>query len=146
PVVTERSLAIAVTQSGETADTVAALAEAASRGARTMAICNSVGSQVTRLAEASLFTRAGVEMGVASTKAFTTQLAVLTLLSLHIGRVRNALPPETAREVISGLRALPAQIERAHDLDHRVADLAARWHRAQSALYLARGPLYPVAL
>ena len=86
PIVTGRTLAIAITQSGETADTVAALEEAALRGARTLSVCNSVGSQVTRLAEGSLFTRAGLEMGVASTKAFTTQLAVLTLLALHLGQ------------------------------------------------------------
>jgi glucosamine--fructose-6-phosphate aminotransferase (isomerizing) len=146
PVVGNDTLAIAISQSGETADTVAALTEAASREARTVAICNVVGSQVARLAEGSLFTRAGIEIGVASTKAFTTQLAVLALLALELGRARGTLSKETFRELVRDLRDLPERVAQVHSLDASVKTLAAEWFRAPSALYLGRGPLYPVAL
>jgi len=147
PIVTERTLAIAITQSGETADTVSALKEAALRGARTLAVTNSVGSQVTRLAEGTLLTHAGVEMGVASTKAFTTQLAVFTLLALHLGRIRgNGEASKDARlELVRALRSLPALIEHAYQLENSLRRLAEKWHDAPSAFYLGRGPLYPVA-
>jgi len=147
PIVTRKTLAIAITQSGETADTVAALIEAASRGARTLAVCNSVGSQVTRLAEGSLFTRAGLEMGVASTKAFTTQLAVLTLFALHLGRVRSTVSKEAHAELLQGLRNLPSRIAHVQaPMNRSMEELASRWYESSAALYLGRGPLYPVAL
>jgi glutamine---fructose-6-phosphate transaminase (isomerizing) len=147
PIVTETTLAIAITQSGETADTVGALKEAASRGARTLAICNSPGSQVTRLAEGSLFTRAGIEMGVASTKAFTTQLALLTLLSLHIGRIRSVVSNDAYAALVRGLRTLPTRIAQVETpMNSCIQELAQEWYETPSALYLGRGPLYPVAL
>jgi glucosamine--fructose-6-phosphate aminotransferase (isomerizing) len=146
PIVSKNTLAIAITQSGETADTVAALKEARVRGARTLAICNSVGSQVTRLAEGVLFTHAGLEMGVASTKSFSTQLAILTLLAIHLGRLRGTLSADESAELIAGLRALPAQIERVHSLEPDLEALALEWQATPNALYLGRGPLYPVAL
>jgi glucosamine--fructose-6-phosphate aminotransferase (isomerizing) len=146
PIVSKRTLAIAITQSGETADTVAALKEARSRGARTLAICNSVGSAVTRLAENTLFTRAGLEMGVASTKAFSTQLVMLNLVALHLGRARGTISGEEAALLIASLRALPEQIEDVHTLERELEAVALEWHGKSSALYLGRGPLYPVAL
>jgi glucosamine--fructose-6-phosphate aminotransferase (isomerizing) len=146
PIVSGSTLAVAITQSGETADTVAAMKEAASLGARTLAVCNSMGSQVTQLAEATLFTRAGLEMGVASTKAFSTQLAVLTLLAIHLGRTRGTLTREAGAELVKQLRGLPALIERVHGLESRLEALARDWYRTPNALYLGRGPLYPVAL
>lgn len=147
PVVTDKTLALAITQSGETADTVAALEEAVSRGARTLSVCNSVGSQVTRLAEGTLLTRAGLEMGVASTKAFTTQLSILTLLALHLGRARGTLTKAVHDELLLALRALPGRIEQVlSPLETRMGALAQEWQEASSALYLGRGPLYPVAL
>jgi glutamine---fructose-6-phosphate transaminase (isomerizing) len=146
PIVSKKTLAIAITQSGETADTVAALKEAQGQGARTLAICNSVGSQVTRLAEGTLFTQAGLEMGVASTKAFSTQLAVLTLLAVHLGRVRGTVSAVESAALISGLRGLPAQIEQVHALESTLEALALEWYKTPNALYLGRGPLYPVAL
>jgi glucosamine--fructose-6-phosphate aminotransferase (isomerizing) len=146
PIVSNTTLAIAITQSGETADTVAALKEAAARGARTLAVCNSVGSQITQLAEGTLFTRAGLEMGVASTKAFSTQLAILTLLAVHLGRSRGTLSPEGSAELVAGLRALPGQIEFVHSLEGSLEALAHEWYATPNALYLGRGPLYPVAL
>jgi glucosamine--fructose-6-phosphate aminotransferase (isomerizing) len=146
PLVRNTTLAIAITQSGETADTVAALREARSRGARTLAICNSIGSHVTRVAENVLFTRAGLEMGVASTKTFSTQLVVLMLLALHLGRVHDKVREHERVALIKALRALPEQIERVHALEGSIEALAREWYAASSALYLGRGPLYPVAL
>ncbi len=146
PIVSKNSLAIAITQSGETADTVAALEEARARGARTLAICNSAGSQVTRLAEGVLLTRAGLEMGVASTKTFSTQLAVLTLLAIHLGRARGTVSPADAAALVAGLRALPGLVDQVHSLERELQALALEWHATPNALYLGRGPLYPVAL
>ncbi|HWZ89084.1 MAG TPA: glutamine--fructose-6-phosphate transaminase (isomerizing), partial [Polyangiaceae bacterium] len=146
PIVSEKTLAIVITQSGETADTIAALREATLQGARTLAICNVVGSQVTRAAEGALITQAGPEIGVASTKAFTTQLAMLALLAVHIGRARGTMAEDTEAELVRGLRALPAQIERVHALESQIESLALKFHAARNALYLARGVLYPIAL
>ena len=146
PIISSKTLAIVITQSGETADTLASLREATAVGARTLAICNVLGSQATRAAEGSLLTHAGPEIGVASTKAFTTQLAVLALLAIHIGRRRGTLDAAASVEIIRGLRALPAQIERAQALESQIEALAHRHRAARSALYLGRGALYPIAL
>jgi glucosamine--fructose-6-phosphate aminotransferase (isomerizing) len=146
PIVSANTISIAVTQSGETADTVAALKEARARGARTLAVCNSPGSHITRIAEGVLFTHAGLEMGVASTKTFSTQLAALTLLALHLGRARGTVSADESAALIAALRALPAQIERVHSLEPSLEALALEWHATPNALYLGRGPLYPVAL
>jgi glucosamine--fructose-6-phosphate aminotransferase (isomerizing) len=146
PIVSEKTLAIAITQSGETADTIGALREAAAKGARTLVVCNAAGSQITRGSEGVLLTRAGPEIGVASTKAFTTQLSMLTLLALEIGRVRGTLPEGESAALVSGLRALPAQLERVHTLEAQIEGLARERYRVANALYLGRGPLYPVAL
>jgi glucosamine--fructose-6-phosphate aminotransferase (isomerizing) len=105
-----------------------------------------VGSQVTRLAEATLFTRAGLEMSVASTKAFSTQLALLTLLAIHLGRSHGTFSAEDSAALIRGLRALPGQIEEIAALEGQIEALAQEWHATPNALYLGRGPLYPVAL
>jgi glucosamine--fructose-6-phosphate aminotransferase (isomerizing) len=146
PVISPRTLAIAITQSGETADTIAALKEASAQSARTLAVCNVVGSQITRAAEGSLITHAGPEIGVASTKAFTTQLALLTLLALHLGSVRGTLQPGMKAELVRGLRALPAQLEHVQALEAQIQGIALRHYSARNALYLGRGMLYPIAL
>ena len=143
PILSDRSLAIAITQSGETADTLAALKEAASSGARTLAICNVAGSQATRLAEGSLLTRAGPEVGVASTKAFTTQLAVLSMLAIHIGRMRGSLEDRVVSEFVGALRLLPRAIERIRAEEGTIERLAAEWKNVPSALYLAPRPALP---
>jgi glutamine---fructose-6-phosphate transaminase (isomerizing) len=140
------TLAIAITQSGETADTLAALKQARQRGARTLAICNVQGSQATRLAEATLLTHAGPEVGVASTKTFTTQMVALGLLALELGDVRRALDPATRSELLSAFRQLPALLESMRGLEPRIRVLAQELCGASSALYLARGALYPIAL
>jgi glutamine---fructose-6-phosphate transaminase (isomerizing) len=146
PIVSERTLAIAITQSGETADTIAALREATRQDARTLAICNVAGSQITRIAHATLTTRAGPEIGVASTKAFTTQLGLLLLLALDMARARGTLDAALAAELVLGLRALPLQIEKVHQLETRIEELAREFGKTANALYVARGSLYPVAL
>jgi glucosamine--fructose-6-phosphate aminotransferase (isomerizing) len=145
PIATENTLAIAITQSGETADTIAALLEAKSLGARTLAICNAAGSQATRAAEATLLTRAGPEIGVASTKAFTTQLTVLTLLALDIARRRGAADPGLLARLLRGLRDLPPLIERVQAKESQIESIAMASYRDRNALYLGRGALYPIA-
>jgi glucosamine--fructose-6-phosphate aminotransferase (isomerizing) len=146
PIVDERTLAVAITQSGETADTIAALLEARSLGARTLTICNAPGSQATRAAEAALITRAGPEIGVASTKAFTTQLTVLTLLALHVAKRRGSASQEVLERLLSGLRELPELIERVQTRESQIESLALASYRDKNALYLGRGLLYPIAL
>jgi glucosamine--fructose-6-phosphate aminotransferase (isomerizing) len=146
PIVTPHTLAVAITQSGETADTLAAMKEARARGARTIAICNVHGSQATRQADATLLTRAGPEIGVASTKAFTTQLVTLALLALRLAEAKQRLTPSMRAELVLGLRALPAQLERMRALEPQLVALAERYQGAAHALYLGRGPLYPIAL
>ena len=146
PIVPPGTLAIGITQSGETADTLAALKEAASRGARTLVICNVQGSTATRQAEATLLTHAGPEIGVASTKAFTTQLSVLLLLAMRIGEAKGTLDPNLRAELIQSLRELPALLERINSLEPHIAKWAQDWREAKDFLYLARGPLYPIAL
>ena len=146
PIASKNTLAVAITQSGETADTIAALMEAKSLGARTLTICNAAGSQATRLAEATLLTRAGPEIGVASTKAFTTQLTVLTLLALEIAKRRESASPETLGRLLAGLRDLPKTIERVQAKEAQIEAIATASYRDRNALYLGRGSLYPIAL
>ncbi len=146
PVIPEGTLIIGITQSGETADTLAAMKEAALRGARTLAICNVMGSTATRAAEASILTHAGPEIGVASTKAFTTQLAVLTLLALRIGEAKGTVNPAQKEELLQGLRELPAHLEHLNALEPQIMRWAQKYRDASDFLYLGRGPLYPIAL
>ena len=146
PVIQPGTLIIGITQSGETADTLAAMKEAAARGARTLAICNVMGSTATRQCEATIFTHAGPEIGVASTKAFTTQLAVLTLLALKLGEAKGTVNPLLKAELLQGLRELPAHLERLNSLEPKIMQWAQRWQDATDFLYLGRGPCYPIAL
>jgi glucosamine--fructose-6-phosphate aminotransferase (isomerizing) len=146
PIVTSGTLAVAITQSGETADTIAALKEAKGLGAKTLAICNAVGSQITRLADGSLLTQAGPEIGVASTKAFTTQLAVLAMLAIHLGRARGTLDDAANAELVTALRALPQQLTELQSLESQIEALALQRYQARDALYVGRGALYPIAL
>ena len=146
PVVMARTLAIGITQSGETADTLAALKEAAARGARTLAVCNVQSSTATRQAEGSFLTHAGPEIGVASTKAFTTQLVALLLLALRMGELRGTLDPGQRTRLLQSLRELPAVLERVSGLERTIIKWAQKWREATDFLYLGRGPLYPIAL
>jgi glucosamine--fructose-6-phosphate aminotransferase (isomerizing) len=146
PIVSGRSLAVAITQSGETADTLAALREAKSKGARSLAICNVVGSMATREAEGTIYTHAGPEIGVASTKAFTTQLVALYLLALRLSEVRQTLTQEERRTHIDALMQLPQIVEGALRASDGIKDIAARFHHRADFLYLGRGVNYPIAL
>jgi len=146
PLVDSRTLAIAVTQSGETADTLGALREARRHGARTLAICNVVGSMATRESDGTVYTHAGPEIGVASTKAFTTQLVAFALLAVHLGQVRGTVDPGDAAKLIMGLDRLPVGLEGVLKLDPAIEALARRVSRHDGFLYLGRGINYPIAL
>ena len=146
PIVNARTLAVAITQSGETADTLAAMREARSHHARCLAICNVVGSMVTREAEGTVYTHAGPEIGVASTKAFTTQLVALYLLALDLAEVRRTLSPDERRSHIEALLHLPEVLERALKTSAQVEEVASRFHTRADFLYLGRGINYPIAL
>jgi glutamine---fructose-6-phosphate transaminase (isomerizing) len=146
PVVNDRTLLILISQSGETADTLAAMREARSRGARTLAICNVVDSSIAREADAVLYTHAGPEIGVASTKAFVTQLIALHLVSIRFGRALGKVDRAEGRELISGLLHVSALIEETLKLDPAVEKIARRFMNARDFLYLGRGMNYPIAL
>ena len=146
PLVDKKTLAIVITQSGETADTLGALREAKQLGARSIAICNVVGSMATREANGTVYTHAGPEIGVASTKAFTCQLVALHLLAIAIGQARGTLDPERARTLIHELEQLPVSIEKTLKLDDRIRDLATKVQEHRDFLYLGRGINYPIAL
>ena len=146
PIVDGTHLAMAVSQSGETADTLAALKEAKSRGAITVALCNVIGSAMTREAEFSVLTNAGPEIGVASTKAFTTQLVVLYLLAVKLGRLRGTLTKAQAQEHLTHVTELPKLVEAALHCEEEVKRIARRFHNSRDMLYLGRGVMYPVAL
>src|SRR6185369_8939654 len=126
PIVAANELAIVITQSGETADTLAALREAKRKGASSIAICNVVGSMATREADGTVYTHAGPEIGVASTKAFTSQLVALQLLAIYLGQVRGTLAPALAKTLVDQLDQLPRGIEQTLKLDATIASLASQ--------------------
>ncbi|WP_434149101.1 glutamine--fructose-6-phosphate transaminase (isomerizing) [Methylocaldum gracile subsp. desertum] len=145
-VVPPGTLFVSISQSGETADTLAALKEAKKLGyAHTLAICNVPESSIVRESESTLMTRAGPEVGVASTKAFTTQLTALLLLVVALGK-RNGLPPEQEARIVKELESLPEQIERVLLLEDEIQQWAERFGDKRHALYLGRGAHYPVAM
>ncbi len=146
PIIDDRTLAIVVSQSGETADTLAALREAKERGAHVLAITNVVGSSVDRDADSVLYTYAGPEIAVASTKAYSTQLMVLYLLALHLGEARETLPTADRARLIDGLQRLPEQLQAVLAGHEAVRDFSQRFHGAHSMLYLGRGINFPTAL
>ena len=146
PIGNDNTLAVVITQSGETADTLAALREAKTKNAKSIAICNVVGSMATRDADGIIYTHAGPEIGVASTKAFTSQLLALNLLALHLGRVRNELGADETREHIDALTHLPGLIEQVLKQDRLIETIAKRFYRSSNFLYLGRGINYPDAL
>jgi glucosamine--fructose-6-phosphate aminotransferase (isomerizing) len=146
PIVPKNTLAVVITQSGETADTLAALREAKQAGACSLAICNVVGSMATRETEGTIYTHAGPEIGVASTKAFTSQLVALYLLGLRLGQARGALSPEASKPHIEALLQLPQLLELTLKLAPEVEEIAARFYNRTDFLYLGRGINYPIAL
>jgi glucosamine--fructose-6-phosphate aminotransferase (isomerizing) len=146
PIIGPRTLLVTISQSGETADTLAALRQAKRQGAQTLAICNVVGSTMTREADATLYTHAGPEIGVASTKAFTTQLTVLFLLALQLGQINDRLPEEQRTRLLQDLVELPIKVERALASEGECEALARQVFDRRDFLYLARGINYPLAL
>jgi glucosamine--fructose-6-phosphate aminotransferase (isomerizing) len=146
PIVGRNTLAIAITQSGETADTLAALREARRKGACSIAVCNVVGSMATREANGTVYTHAGPEIGVASTKAFTSQLVALHLLALYLAQVRRTLDPASIRRHIEELLKMPTVLEQAVRASAAVEKVAERFYNRTDFLFLGRGINYPIAL
>jgi glucosamine--fructose-6-phosphate aminotransferase (isomerizing) len=146
PIISGHELAIVITQSGETADTLAALREAKRKGASSIAICNVVGSMATREADGTVYTHAGPEIGVASTKAFTSQLVALQILALYLAQVRRTLAPAEIRGHIDELLQLPQILEQALKAAAPMERIAERFYNRTDFLYLGRGINYPIAL
>jgi glucosamine--fructose-6-phosphate aminotransferase (isomerizing) len=146
PIVPPNTLAVVITQSGETADTLAALREAKHGGARSVSVCNVVGSMATRETDGTIYTHAGPEIGVASTKAFTSQLVALYLLGLRLGQARGSLSAEASKPHIEALLQLPHLLEQTLKLAPEVEEIAGRFHARTDFLYLGRGINYPIAL
>jgi glutamine---fructose-6-phosphate transaminase (isomerizing) len=146
PIATPNTLAVVITQSGETADTLAALREAKHAGASSVAICNVVGSMATRETDGTIYTHAGPEIGVASTKAFTSQLVALYLLALRLGQARTHLSFDASRPHIDALLQLPQLLEQTLKLAPEIEEVAGRFHTRTDFLYLGRGINYPIAL
>ncbi len=146
PVLKETDLIIAISQSGETADTIAAMREAKRSGCKVLAICNVQGSMIHREAEGTILTHAGPEIGVASTKAFTSQMVALYLFASHLGQVRGFVDEEHAKKLTQDLAELPLKIEQLLNDADSIEDLSKDYFRVQDFLYLGRGINFPVAL
>jgi glucosamine--fructose-6-phosphate aminotransferase (isomerizing) len=146
PLVAPDTITLVISQSGETADTIAAQREAKAKGSQTLAICNVDGSMITREASGTIYTHAGPEIGVASTKAFTGQLTALYLFALYLAQVRGTMTPEQARAAVQELTRIPGKLEHLLTHDEECEDLAKLYVRAQDFLFLGRGIHYPIAL
>ena len=146
PIVGGQTLTVLISQSGETADTLAAQREAIRKGSKTLAICNVLGSMLTREAGGTIYTHAGPEIGVASTKAFTCQLTALFLLSLYLGRLKGWLEPASAKQATDELLVIPGKLEAVLNNDSHCEALARTLYRAEDFLFLGRGVHYPIAL
>ena len=146
PIVAKNTLAVVITQSGETADTLAALQEAKNKGASSVAICNVVGSMATREADGSIYTHAGPEIGVASTKTFTSQLVALNLLALYLAQIRGTLSSDAIRQHLEALLQLPQLLEQAVQASQKMESVAERFYKRTGFLFLGRGINYPIAL
>ena len=146
PIINENDIVIAVSQSGETADTLAALELAKSKGATILGICNVVGSSISRITDAGSYTHAGPEIGVASTKAFTAQVTVLTLMALSLAHKKGTVSDSKFRTLISELEAIPAKVQRVLEKNAKIEFIAEQYKDANNALYLGRGSSFPVAL
>ena len=146
PIVGADTITLLISQSGETADTIAAQREAKAKGSKTLAICNVVGSMITREASGTIYTHAGPEIGVASTKAFTGQLTALYLFALYLAQVRGTMTSEQAKEAVYELTRLPGKLETLLTRDEQCEELAKLYVRAQDFLFLGRGIHYPIAL
>lgn len=146
PIITEKDIVIAISQSGETADTLAAIELAKSKGATIFGICNVVGSSIPRASNAGAYTHAGPEIGVASTKAFTAQVTVLTLLALSIAQKKGTIKKTKLIEVLTALEDIPNKVEKALESNDEIKGISERFKDAHNFLYLGRGYNFPVAL
>ena len=146
PIIRESDVVLAISQSGETADTLAALELAKEKGATILGICNVVGSSIPRLTHAGSYTHAGPEIGVASTKAFTTQVVVLTLMALMIGKKKGTLSTTDYRQIITELELIPGKVEKVLQTNKQIEEIAKKFKDVSNFLYLGRGYNFPVAL
>src|SRR5579884_3843909 len=146
PIVDSRTLTVVISQSGETADTLAAQREAKQKGSKTLAICNVVGSMITREAAGTLMTHAGPEIGVASTKAFTSQLTALFILAMYLAQSRETISPEQSRALVQELLRIPGKLEATLSQDAIYDEMVKQLFRASDFLYLGRGIHFPIAL
>jgi glucosamine--fructose-6-phosphate aminotransferase (isomerizing) len=146
PIINENDVILAVSQSGETADTMAALELAKSKGATILGICNVVGSSISRITDAGSYTHAGPEIGVASTKAFTAQVTVLTLMALSLAHKKGTISETKFHTLLTELEAIPAKVQRILEKNKHIESIASVYKDASNALYLGRGSSFPVAL
>src|SRR5579884_3208739 len=146
PIIAPDTVTMLISQSGETADTIAAQREAKAKGSKTLAICNVVGAMIAREAAGTIYTHAGPEIGVASTKAFTAQLTALFLLALYMGELRGETSTEDGKRLIAELLKIPAKLESLLSRDEECEALAKQYYRVQDFLFLGRGIHYPIAL
>jgi len=146
PIITERDLVIAISQSGETADTLAAIKLAKSKGAFVFGVCNVVGSSIARENDSGVYTHAGPEIGVASTKAFTTQITVLTLMALRLARAKGTMTSADYRMYLQEMERIPTKVEKVLEMDAKVEEIARKYLLSTNCLYLGRGYNFPVAL
>jgi len=146
PIITNNDIVIAISQSGETADTLAAMELAKSKGATVLGICNVVGSSIARMSHGGSYTHAGPEIGVASTKAFTAQITVITLMALHVARLKETIPQSRLRNLLYELEAIPNKVEQILQLNNSIKEIAGHFYNNTNALYLGRGISFPVAL
>jgi glucosamine--fructose-6-phosphate aminotransferase (isomerizing) len=146
PLIEKGTVVLAISQSGETADTIAAIKEAQAKGAKVISICNVVGSTISRISDVTLYTRAGPEIGVASTKAFTTQLSILFLMALHVGAKKGIVNDERVKEMIDAIRDVPGKIKKILHRQNEIKRIADSYYEKHNALFLGRGVNYPIAL
>lgn len=146
PIIDNRTLTVVISQSGETADSIAAQREAKQKASKTLAICNVVGSMIAREADGTLYTHAGPEIGVASTKTFLTQLTALYILALYLAQVRGQLTPAQSKSFLDELLKVPAKLEHILQRDDELEELSRRFFRCADFLFLGRGIHYPIAL
>jgi glucosamine--fructose-6-phosphate aminotransferase (isomerizing) len=146
PIITEKDLVIAISQSGETADTMAAIELAKEKGATIFGVCNVVGASIPRITHAGVYTHAGPEIGVASTKAFTAQVSVLTLMAFYIAQQRGTITQSKLVEYLTELNEVPQLVEKALKSNDRVKEIAAKFKDSTNCLFLGRGSSFPVAL
>jgi len=147
PILSEKTLLIAISQSGETADTLAAIKMGKNKGAKIISICNVMGSSIARESkDGVIYTRAGIEIGVASTKAFTSQLTALYLLSVYLGRQRGIIDSKKVKELLEQLRFIPREVEKIVTDDEKIRELSHKFYHHHNFLYLGRGINFPIAL